>query len=593
MMNSIFRRSCRQGVLLGVSCLALLVSQVQARSLVPVMPAASVVAARHYDASFDVFHPVRARQGMVASEHRLASALGLQILQQGGNAVDAAVAVGFALAVVLPNAGNLGGGGFMLFHDAGQGRSHALDFREMAPAAAHRDLFVDAQGEIIDGASIYSHRAIGVPGTVAGLLQALERWGSLPRAAVIAPAIELAEQGFVVSDTLARMLAVQAQQLGRWPATRAIFFRGERPLQAGERLVQADLARALRQIAEEGASAFYEGEIGRAIVAEMQQHRGLISMADLAAYRAVERPPVSGSYRGFEVISMPPPSSGGIHLLQMLNILEHFPLSQTGAGSAASLHWIAEAARLAYADRAEFLGDPDFVRIPQQGLTSKAYAAELAASIDANRARAMAEITHGNPGAHESEQTTHYSVVDAAGNMVGVTYTLNLNFGSGIVAAGTGILLNNEMDDFSAKPGVPNVYGLVGGEANAIAAGKRPLSSMMPTLVLKEGEPWLVTGSPGGARIITTVLQTVINAIDFGMNPAENAAAPRVHHQWQPDVLRIEKGLSPDTLNILSGLGHRIELKAAMGRTQTIQRSDTGWQGYSDPRNPDGATLGY
>lgn len=550
-------------------------------------------AARHYDHQLDVFQPVRASHAMVASEHHLASQAGLDMLQRGGNAVDAAVATGFALAVVLPNAGNLGGGGFMLLHDASSGQSHALDFRETAPAAAHRDLYLDTNGQLMDGESLFSHRAIGVPGTVAGLEHALKRWGSLPLAEVMQPAIELAEQGFIVSHGLARMLAVQEQQLGHWPATRNIFFRDGRPLRAGEALLQKDLARSLRLIASQGSKAFYQGEIARLLVAEMERHQGLISLADLASYRAIERQPVRGSYRGLDIISMPPPSSGGIHLIQMLNILEQFPLRELGAASAESIRLMAESARLAYADRAEFLGDPDFVQVPQQGLTSKAYARQLAKTIHPNRIRSSAQVRAGQPADYESDQTTHFSVVDSQGSMVGITYTLNLNFGSGIVAAGTGILLNNEMDDFSAKPGVANAFGLVGGEANAIAPGKRPLSSMMPTLVLREGQPWLVTGSPGGARIITTVLQTLVNAIDYDMNPAENAATPRMHHQWQPDELRIEKGFSPDTQALLRQLGYQVRVRAAMGKTQTIQIEADGLHGYSDHRNPDGAALGF
>lgn len=555
--------------------------------------AATSQAAMHYDHQLDVFHPVIARNGMTASEHHLASEVGLNILQQGGNAVDAAVAMGFALAVVLPNAGNLGGGGFMLLHDSTTQKSHALDFRETAPATAHRDLYLDEQGNVIDGDSIYSHRAIGVPGTVAGMEHALQQWGSMSLQHVIKPAIELAEQGFTVSPTLARMLAIQHKQLGRWPATRAIFFKDDKPLQAGELLIQKDLGKSLRLIASQGSHAFYQGAIADLIVAEMQKHGGLISMQDMANYKAIERAPVVGNYRGYQVASMPPPSSGGIHLLQMLNILESFPLAEYGSSSAETIRLLAESAKLAYADRAEFLGDPDFVKIPQQGLISKDYAQQLAQSIKPERIRSSASIKHGNPQFHESDQTTHYSVIDGRGNMVGVTYTLNLNFGSGIVAEGTGVLLNNEMDDFSVKPGVANVFGLIGGEANAIAPGKRPLSSMMPTMVLKDGQPWMVTGSPGGARIITTVLQTLVNAIDFDMNPHENAATPRIHHQWQPDVLRIEKGFSPDTLQILERLGYDIELKASMGKTQTIQINESGLSGYSDPRNPDGATLGY
>lgn len=550
-------------------------------------------AAMRYDYAMDIFHPVHARNGMVATEHRLATEVGLNVLQQGGNAIDAAVAVGFALAVVLPNAGNLGGGGFMLVHDAASGQSAAVDFREVAPANASRDMYLDAEGNLIQGQSIYSYQAVGVPGTVAGLEYAFKKWGSLNWDALITPAIALAEDGFLVSETLGRMLSVEAKTLGQWPSTRAIFFKQGQPLRRGERLQQKDLAHSLKLIASQGAAVFYTGDIAKAIVADMQQHDGLISMKDLSNYRVIEREPVRGSYRGFEIISMPAPSSGGIHLIQMLNILSHFPMQDYGVNSAESIRLIAEAAKLAYADRAEFLGDPDFTNVPSAGLTSTAYAKELAATIKPNTIRPSIDIKAGQPHDYESDQTTHFSIVDQYGNMVGVTYTLNLNFGSGIVATGTGILLNNEMDDFSAKPGVPNTYGLVGGEANAIEAGKRPLSSMMPTFILHENKPWLVTGTPGGARIITTVLQTVLNSIDHGLNPAENASIPRVHHQWQPDQLRVEKGLSADTLSILRQWGYDIHTKGSMGKTQTIQVRDNGFYGYSDPRNPDGLTLGY
>jgi len=554
---------------------------------------ATQAAAAAYDFDMDVFHPVVARHGMVASEQALASRIGLDILQAGGNAVDAAVAMGFALAVALPNAGNLGGGGFMMVYDAQTGRSTALDFREMAPQSATRDMYLDAQGHVIDGQSLYSHYAVGIPGTVAGMAHALKKWGSLPLAQVIAPAAALAEKGFPVSVTLAKILQQEKSHMGRWPATRAIFWRGDRPLQAGEMLVQKDLAQSLGLIGTQGAKAFYEGAIAEKIAAEMAPHPGALTRADLKNYRVIEREPVRGSYRGYEVVTMPPPSSGGIHLIQILNMMEHWPLNQWGVNSAHSIHHMTEGMKLAYADRAQYLGDPDFVQVPVTGLTSKTYAARLAAGIDSDRARSASEIQPGQPQPYESDQTTHYSVVDRQGNAVAVTYTLNTNFGSGIVAPGTGIVLNNEMDDFSAKPGVANAYGLVGGEANAIAAGKRPLSSMTPTLVLKDGKPVLVTGSPGGARIITTVLQTISNTIDFAMNPHEAAATPRFHHQWTPDELRVEKGFSADTLARLRQWGHNIALKPAMGRTQTIQLQGGMLYGASDPRNPDGLTLGY
>ena len=564
-----------------------------APSAADTVPGTTAAAAIRYDYEQDIFHPVYARNGMVATEQALATQVGLDILRRGGNAVDAAVAVGFALAVVLPNAGNLGGGGFLMLHDARTGQDIALDFREMAPERAGRDMYLDAEGKVVEGRSLYTHLAVGVPGTVAGMEHALRRWGTMRLRDVIAPAIRLAEQGFTVSPTLAKVLEVEKDNLGKWPATRAIFFRGERPLKAGERLVQKDLAGSLRLIAVQGARAFYEGPIAEKIVAEMAAHGGLITAADLRGYRVAERQPVAGSYRGYRVVSMPPPSSGGTHIVQILNLLERYPLAQYGANSARSIHLMAEAMKLAYADRAEYLGDPDFVKVPVAGLTSRRYADSLAARIDPERVSPASAIKPGQPQPYESDQTTHYSIVDGKGNAVAVTYTLNLNFGSGIVARGTGILLNDQMDDFSAKPGVANAYGLIGGEANAIAPRKRPLSSMSPTLVLKEGKPWLVTGSPGGARIITTTLQTIVNAIDFGMNPAEAAATPRIHHQWLPDELRVEKGLSPDTLAILRQQGYKVSVKPTMGRTQTIQVREDGLYGYSDPRNPDGATAGF
>lgn len=586
MQSSRIRRPFALGALaLG---LALAFAPVASQAEAPV--AAPLV---KYDYEQDIFHPVFAKHGMVAAEHELASRIGVDVLKRGGNAVDAAVAVGFALAVVLPNAGNLGGGGFMMLHDAKSGQEVALDFREIAPAKASRDMYLDEKGNVAEGRSLYTHLAVGVPGTVAGMEHALKRWGTMKLADLIAPSIKLAEQGFVVSPTLAKMLEVEKDNLGKWETTRAIFFKNGAPLKAGDKLVQKDLAKSLRLIARQGSKVFYQGEIGDKIVAEMAQHGGLIGKGDLKNYKVEERAPVSGEYRGYKVVSMPPPSSGGTHIIQILNMLERYPLSQYGVNSAQTIHYMAESMKLAYADRAEYLGDPGFVKVPVKGLTSKKYADELAQRIDPAKVLAAASIKPGKPQPYESDQTTHYSIVDGKGSAVAVTYTLNLNFGSGIVAKGTGILLNDEMDDFSAKPGVPNAYGLIGGEANAIQPGKRPLSSMSPTLVLKNGKPWLVTGSPGGARIITTTLQTIVNAIDFGMNPAEAASTPRVHHQWLPDELRVEKGLSPDTLSILQKQGYKVSVKPTMGRTQTIQLRDDGLYGYSDPRNPDGATFGY
>lgn len=574
--------------------LMLVISPIAQSKLLP-KPAtnASQSAANRYDSSNDIFHPVYGKNGMVASEQGLATQVGLDILKQGGNAIDAAVAVGFALAVVLPNAGNIGGGGFMVLHDDKTGKDVAIDFREIAPAKASRDMYLDNQGNVIDGKSLFTHDASGVPGTVAGMEYALKKWGTMPLSKVLEPAIKLADKGFIVSDVLAQTLKEEKSTLGKWSASKAIFFKNGEPLKSGDFLVQKDLAKSLRLIAKQGAKAFYQGEIATKIAKEMQSHGGTMTLEDLKAYKVVERQPIIGDYRGYKVVTMPPPSSGGIHLIEILNMLEHYPIKEDGVNSARNIHHMAESMKLAYADRSEYLGDPDFVKIPVTGLTSKAYANERVKTIDDNKARLSSNIKPGKPQPYESDQTTHFSVMDKAGNAVAVTYTLNLNFGSGIVVEGTGILLNNEMDDFSVKPGVPNAFGLVGGTANAIEAKKRPLSSMTPTIVMKNNKPWLVTGSPGGARIITTVLQSVVNTIDHEMNPAEAIITPRVHHQWLPDELRVEAGISPDTIKLLQDKGHKVVTKAPMGRIQIIQADDSGFYGYSDPRNPDGKTLGF
>ncbi|HCL5278274.1 TPA: gamma-glutamyltransferase [Salmonella enterica] len=547
-----------------------------------------------YGVEEDVFHPVRATQGMVASVDAMATQVGVDILKQGGNAVDAAVAVGYALAVTHPQAGNLGGGGFMLLRTK-DGATTAIDFREMAPAGATRDMFLDEQGNPDSKKSLTSPLASGTPGTVAGLSLALEKYGSLPLNSVVRPAIKLAQEGFIVNDALADDLKTYGSEvLPHHENSKAIFWKDGEPLKKGDKLVQQDLANSLTMIAENGPDAFYKGEIARQIAQQMQQNGGLITTDDLAAYQAVERTPVSGEYRGYQIFSMPPPSSGGIHIVQILNILENFEMKKYGFGSADAIQIMAEAEKYAYADRSEYLGDPDFVNVPWQALTSKAYAKSIAGQIDINKAKPSSEIRPGKLAPYESDQTTHFSVVDKDGNAVAVTYTLNTTFGTGIVAGNTGILLNNQMDDFSAKPGVPNVYGLVGGEANAVGPKKRPLSSMSPTIVVKDGKTWLVTGSPGGSRIITTVLQMVVNTIDFGMNVAEATNAPRFHHQWLPDELRVEKGFSPDTLKLLEQKGQKIALKEAMGSTQSIMVGPDGkLYGASDPRSVDDLTAGY
>jgi gamma-glutamyltranspeptidase/glutathione hydrolase len=546
-----------------------------------------------YDTSYNILSPIHAKNGMVSSEHGLASQVGLDVLKRGGNAVDAAVAMGFALAVVLPNAGNIGGGGFMIIHDAKSGKDIALDFRELAPALAHKDMYLDANGNVIRGKSTSTHLAVGVPGTVAGLDLALKKYGTMSLKELIAPSILIAKNGFTVTEHLAEMLTASQNQLGRWAASRAIFFHDNRPLLAGEKLVQKDLANSLRLIADHGLTAFYQGEIAQKIVKEMKKHDGIISASDMKNYKVMEREPVKGNYRGYQVISMPPPSSGGVHIIQMLNMLETFPIGEQGLNSAANIHVMAETMKLAYADRSEYLGDPDFTKVPIKELTSTQYAAHLVKKINLDKATPSSQIKPGKPIGYESDQTTHYSVADKFGNVVATTYTLNLLFGSGIVAEGTGILLNNEMDDFSAKAGVPNAFGLIGGEANAVAANKRPLSSMSPTIVTKDGKPFLVTGSPGGSRIITTTLQVIMNVIDHKMNVAEATTAPRIHHQWEPDFIRIEHGISIDTLNLLKQKGHKINVAPSMGRTQTIQITPDGFDAFSDPRNPDGRALGF
>ncbi|MDO5633114.1 MAG: gamma-glutamyltransferase [Paracoccus sp. (in: a-proteobacteria)] len=544
----------------------------------------------------DRIHPVWAENGMVSAQERVAAEIGREILAKGGNAADAGVAVAFALAVTLPRAGNIGGGGFMLIHDAESGQTHAIDYREMAPAGATRDMFLDAEGNADADLSRYSGAAAGVPGTVAGMKMVLDEFGTMPWAEVIAPAIRLAEEGITVTPDLADSLEAMQQRLTRYPSAAAIFYKEDGSFyRPGDILVQADLARTLRIIADEGADGFYRGEVAQRIADAVQAAGGQITTEDMANYRAIKREPVTGEYRGYEIVSMPPPSSGGVHLIQILNALEGYPIGALGAGSAETLHLMAEAMKLAYADRSEYLGDPDFIDVPVAELISKDYAADMRGKIRQAFATPSEQIAPADLAPYESDQTTHYSIIDRHGNAVSNTYTINFSYGSGLVADGTGILMNNEMDDFSAKPGVPNAYGLIGGDANAVEPGKRPLSSMTPTLVKKDGEIWLATGSPGGARIITTVLQVVMNMIDHDMNVAEASTAPRIHHQWLPDELRIEEGISIDTIRLLQGKGHNVSLQEVMGSTQSVMRDpESGYLlGASDPRRAGAATVGY
>nr|WP_228497402.1 MULTISPECIES: gamma-glutamyltransferase [Shewanella] len=538
--------------------------------------------------------PVYAKHAMVASQEALASQIGVDILKQGGNAVDAAVAVGYALAVTLPRAGNIGGGGFMLVHLAKERKTIAIDYREVAPSQAHRDMFLNEKGEPNKVLSREHGLAVGVPGTVMGLSMALDNYGTMSLKQVIAPAINLAQNGIEITPDLALSLARLKKRIGQWPSSRAIFYRPDGSnFEIGDKLIQPELAHSLRLIAKQGPNGFYQGETAEKIVAAITQAGGNMSLSDLKNYQAIMRKPVTGDYRGYQIISMPPPSSGGIHLIQMLNILEQFPIAQLGHNTAETLHLMTEAMKHAYADRSEHLGDPDFVTVPTTALMSKQYAKSIAKKINIKKATPSTEISPTKLQASESPQTTHYSVVDKWGNAVANTYTLNFSYGSGLVAPGTGILLNNEMDDFSAKAGSPNGYGLIGGQANAIEPLKRPLSSMTPTIVLKDAKPFIVTGSPGGARIINITLQMIMNIIDHKLNIAEATAAPRIHHQWHPDVLRVERSLNQDTIKLLQAKGQNVEVQRSIGSTQSIMVTEQGQFGASDPRRSGALTIGY
>jgi gamma-glutamyltranspeptidase / glutathione hydrolase len=537
--------------------------------------------------------PILARNGMVVAQEQRAARIGIEILDRGGNAVDAAVAVGFALAVTYPRAGNLGGGGFMVIHLAKSNQNAAIDYRETAPAAASATMFLDDKGEPDPEKSRDSALSVGVPGTVAGLALAQQKYGSgrFTLADLIAPALDLAQKGFPVEDDLADSLPNASARLGRWPSTATIFFNGDKPLREGERLYQFDLADTLRAVAEKGASAFYEGRIARQIADAVHAAGGIMTADDLKNYRAIERPVVRGSYRGYDIASMPPPSAGGVHLIEMLNILEGYDLAKLGRDEQ-SLHYEIEAMKRAYADRAVYMGDPDTVKIPVLGLISKKYAAGLRASIG-ERATPAAEIRAGKPSDFEGRNTTHFSVIDRDGNAVSNTYTLNFSYGVGLVADGTGVLLNNELDDFTSKPGTANAYGLLGYNANLPAPGKRPLSSMTPTIVLKDGKPFLITGSPGGSRIITAVLQVILNVIDFGMPIDKAVSTPRLHHQWEPDRVVVEPGFPPALLDALRARGHTIMPTRPFTAVNSILVTPDGYVGAADARTRGALAAGY
>ena len=506
--------------------------------------------------------PVHAPHAVVASVSEIASRVGAEVMKKGGNAIDATVAVAFALQVVWPEAGNIGGGGFLIYRTAA-GKSEVIDYRERAPLAASRDMYLDAQGNVVKGLSTVGAKAVGVPGTVAGLVLAHKKWGKLKWASLVEPARKLAAGGFVVSEFLDRRLNTpeNVERLSKFPESRRIYLRGGAGLKAGETFVQPDLAKTLARI-QKNPSDFYKGVTARMMIDEVKAAGGILTMQDLAEYAPAIRTPITGTYRGYEIITMPPPSSGGVTLLQMLNMLETRDVAAPGHNSIAELHLLLEVERRAYADRARWLGDADFVKVPTKGLLDKHYAAAHIAGFDPEHATPSASEGAGDPLPYESPQTTHFSIVDQEGNAVTNTYTLNDSFGSGVTVHGAGFLLNDEMDDFTSKPGVPNGYGLVQGEANAIAPRKRPLSSMTPTIVLKDGKLFLVIGSPGGGMIINTVLQVIVNVIDYGMNLQQAINVPRFHHQWLPDEVFYEFGNLPEALRAgLVGMGYHIRPK--------------------------------
>jgi gamma-glutamyltranspeptidase/glutathione hydrolase len=539
--------------------------------------------------------PAHGQHGMVASSSGIASRVGLEVLKRGGNAVDAAVAVALALAVTHPSAGNLGGGGFMLVRMA-DGRSAAIDYRETAPAKASHDMYLGPDGKLVPNLSTAGYLASGVPGTISGLWLALSKFGKLAWPEVVEPARKLASDGFPVSYSLAASLR-SSRVVGAFSEGKRIFQRDGKFYREDEILRQPELAATLQRLKSEGPREYYEGRTAQLIAADMRDHGGLITLDDLKNYRALLRDPLKGSYRGYDILSMPPPSSGGIALFEMLNILERFPIASMGFDSSEKDHLLIEAMRRAFADRAEFLGDADFVQVPVSGLISKQYATGLAKTIDPLRATPSSTIGHGEPVRDERPQTTHFSIVDADGNAVVNTYTLNGSFGSGVVVRGAGFFLNNEMDDFAAQPGFPNMYGLIQGEANSVAPHKRPLSAMTPTLVLKDQKLILAVGSPGGPTIINTVLQVILNVFDYHMNIQQAVNAPRLHHQWMPDMINFEPfGVSSDVRSALEQKGHHFAAGAGyMGDAEAVmidQETGLRW-GASDPRNADGAAVGY
>lgn len=561
-----------------------------------------ILLAAHSDLQAASVAPVAAEHGMVVSAQQLATKVGVDVLRRGGNAVDAAVAVGYALAVVYPAAGNLGGGGFMTVQLA-DGRKTFLDFREKAPLAASANMYLDKDGNVIKGLSTYGHLAVGVPGSVSGMEYARTKYGTMKRAELLKPAITLAEKGFALGQGDIDIFHTATADFSKDPASAAIFLNKGQAFQVGQKLVQKDLAKTLKAISQRGTDGFYKGPVAAAIVKSSQRGGGILTQADLDQYSVREMAPIECDYRGYHVISAPPPSSGGVVICEMLNILEGYPLKDLGFRSAQAVHYQIEAMRHAYVDRNSYLGDPDFVKNPIARLTDKAYAAQIRAVIDPNKAGVSKDLKPGVEP-HEGSNTTHYSIADQWGNAVAVTYTLNDWFGAKMTAAGTGVLLNNEMDDFTSKVGVPNLYGLVQGEANAIAPGKRPLSSMSPTIVSKDQQPVMVLGTPGGSRIITVVLHAILNVVDYGMTVQEAVDAPRFHQQWLPDLTNVENfAISPDTRKLLEAAGHKLgapqpanHMAALLIGAPSLGGKPVGnnrFYGANDPRRNSGLAMGY
>jgi gamma-glutamyltranspeptidase / glutathione hydrolase len=554
-------------------------------------PLVTLVLAGGFCVSANAREPVRARHAMVGAQEPLAADVGVQVLKDGGNAVDAAIAVGFALAVTHPYAGNLGGGGFMLIRFA-DGRSTFIDFRERAPAKASRNMYLDASGKPTRD-SLDGWRSAGVPGTVRGFELAHRKYGSRKWADLVGPAIAFAERGFPVSYALAESLK-SARNLSQDPESKRIFQKNGAYFAPGDTFIQPELARTLHRIAQNGVKEFYEGETAQKLAEAMARKGGLITLSDLKDYAAVERAPLTGSYHGYGIVAAPPPSSGGIGILQMLEMLDGSGYQKSGFGSAAEIEYVAEVMRRYYADRSQYLGDPDFGKLRLTSLLDPAYIKSRRDSIDPNRATPSTQILPGLPAAHDGGETTHYNVVDAQGNAVAVTYTLNEGYGNGITVPGLGFLLNDEMDDFASKPGSPNAFGLIQGELNAIQPGKRPLSSMTPTILTRDGKFFMAVGAPGGSRIISAVLQVILNVVDFGMNAQDAVDAPRIHHQWQPDKLYLEPGISPDSIALLKSRGYDVDHSPGLvlARVEAII-SKGGWlEGGSDGR-ASGKAAGY